>query len=98
MVREHWGPNSSGIIPSGGSWPFGRALGALSGSFGPHWGILGPLGGSLWRDNILLLLLWDMLDFQGCVFLKKCLSITKGPGPGPAQRSPVVAPCPHLTE
>ena len=54
---------------------------------------------------MVILLLLDMLDFQGCVFWKKFLSITKGPGPapgpagltrgpgpGPAQRSPIVAP------
>ena len=54
---------------------------------------------------MLIMLLLDMLDFQGCVFEKAFLPIakgpgpgpgpaglTRGPGPGPAQRSPIVAP------
>ena len=54
---------------------------------------------------MLILLLLDMSDSQGCVFEKKIPPITKGPGPGPgpagltrgpgpgpAQRSPIVAP------
>ena len=68
-----------------------------------------------WRDDICIfftrklenahIVSLDMLEFQGCVFLKKFLPITqgpgpgpgpagltRGPGPGPAQRSPIVAP------
>ena len=32
-------------------------------------------------QEMLILLLLDMLDFQGCVFEEKILSIAKGPGP-----------------
>ncbi len=32
---------------------------------------------------MLILLLLDMLDFEGCVFETKFLSIAKGPGPDP---------------
>ncbi len=54
---------------------------------------------------MLMLLLLDILDFQGFVFEKQFLPIAKGtgpgpgpagiarsPGPGPAQRSPIAAP------
>ena len=52
--------------------------------------------------EMLIFVLLDMSDSQGCVFEKKFPPITKGPGPGPAgltrgpgpgpaQRSPIVA-------
>ena len=90
-------PRASALRSEPISLPGPGVLGASRSA--PVWSL-----GVFWGGNAHIVIL-DMFEFSGTRFLKKFLPITQGPGPGPgpagltrgpglgpAQRSPIVAP------